>query len=113
MATLHTGTSYELSQGSSGMNANKELIYVKLTDSALRAIEEYQRNPVSTQQISCHCLITQGKTCKNSRLFCVCMRGHTHTQKYVEQIESIFSILIRFFFHHHHETYSDDAGADE
>uniref|UniRef100_A0A336LSU4 CSON015243 protein n=1 Tax=Culicoides sonorensis TaxID=179676 RepID=A0A336LSU4_CULSO len=45
MATLHTGTSYELSQGSSGINENKEFIYVKLTDSALRAIEEYQRNP--------------------------------------------------------------------
>lgn len=49
MATLYTGTSYELSQGSSVMNENKEFIYVKLTDSALRAIEEYQRNPVSTQ----------------------------------------------------------------
>ncbi|XP_063709535.1 RNA polymerase II elongation factor Ell isoform X2 [Culicoides brevitarsis] len=45
MATLHTGTSYELSQGSPVINENKEFIYVKLTDSALRAIEEYQRNP--------------------------------------------------------------------
>lgn len=53
MATLYTGTSYELSQGSSVMNENKEFIYVKLTDSALRAIEnyEYQRNPVSRQKI--------------------------------------------------------------
>lgn len=48
MAALCTGISYGLSQ-SCLSNENKELIFVKLTDSAYRAIEEYQKNQVSTQ----------------------------------------------------------------
>lgn len=47
MAALCTGISYGLSQ-SSLSNENKELIFVKLTDSAYRAIEDYQKNQVST-----------------------------------------------------------------
>lgn len=47
MAALCTGISYGLSQ-SCLSNENKELIFVKLTDSAYRAIEEYQKNQVST-----------------------------------------------------------------
>ncbi|XP_052564316.1 RNA polymerase II elongation factor Ell isoform X3 [Culex pipiens pallens] len=46
MAALCAGN-YGLTQqhsGSSGAGDNKELIFVKLTDSALRAIEEFQRN---------------------------------------------------------------------
>lgn len=43
MAALCTGISYGLSQ-SCLSNENKELIFVKLTDSAYRAIEEYQKN---------------------------------------------------------------------
>ncbi|XP_031638993.1 RNA polymerase II elongation factor ELL2 [Contarinia nasturtii] len=43
MAALCTGISYGLSQ-SCLRNENKELIFVKLTDSAYRAIEEYQKN---------------------------------------------------------------------
>lgn len=46
MAALCTGISYGLSQ-SWVSNENKELIFVKLTDSAYRAIEEYQKNQVS------------------------------------------------------------------
>lgn len=46
MAALCTGNSYGLSQ--SNFNENKELIFVKLTDSAYKAIEEYQKNQVST-----------------------------------------------------------------
>lgn len=45
MAALCTGTSYGLSNLRA--NDNKELIFVKLTDSAFRAIEEYNRNKVS------------------------------------------------------------------
>lgn len=45
MAALCTGTSYGLSNLKA--NDNKELIFVKLTDSAFRAIEEYNRNKVS------------------------------------------------------------------
>jgi hypothetical protein len=33
-------------------NYNKELIYVKLTDSALRAIEEFVKNQVGTEPTS-------------------------------------------------------------
>lgn len=47
MAALCTGISYGLSQSSLN-NENKEVIFVKLTDSAYRAIEEYQKNQVST-----------------------------------------------------------------
>lgn len=46
MAALCTGISYGLSQ-SCLSNNNKELIFVKLTDSAFRAIEDYQKNQVS------------------------------------------------------------------
>lgn len=48
MAALCAG-SYGLSQQQQQYpnNDNKELIFVKLTDSALRAIEEFQRNQVS------------------------------------------------------------------
>lgn len=53
MAALCTGISYGLSQ-SSLRSENKELIFVKLTDSAYRAIEEYQKNQVSTISISLH-----------------------------------------------------------
>lgn len=38
------GISYGLSQ--SNITDNKEVIFVKLTDSAYRAIEEYQKNQV-------------------------------------------------------------------
>uniref|UniRef100_A0A1B0CCI5 RNA polymerase II elongation factor ELL N-terminal domain-containing protein n=1 Tax=Lutzomyia longipalpis TaxID=7200 RepID=A0A1B0CCI5_LUTLO len=46
MAALCTGISYGLSQlqGSATSTDGKELIFVKLTDSAYRAIEEFQRN---------------------------------------------------------------------
>lgn len=50
MAALCTGISYGLSQ-SCLSNQNKELIFVKLTDSAYRAIEEYQKNQVSNNLI--------------------------------------------------------------
>lgn len=53
MATLCTGNSYELSQCSSVSQSNKDYLYVKLTDSALRAIEEYIKNQVSLQKSSC------------------------------------------------------------
>ncbi|XP_058834445.1 RNA polymerase II elongation factor Ell isoform X2 [Topomyia yanbarensis] len=43
MAALCAG-SYGLSQQQQNPNGNKELIFVKLTDSALRAIEDFQRN---------------------------------------------------------------------
>uniref|UniRef100_A0A182MT73 RNA polymerase II elongation factor ELL N-terminal domain-containing protein n=1 Tax=Anopheles culicifacies TaxID=139723 RepID=A0A182MT73_9DIPT len=46
MAALCAG-SYGLSQQGSLNDENKELIFVKLTDSALRAIEEFQRTQVS------------------------------------------------------------------
>lgn len=39
------GISYGLSQ-SNISNENKEVIFVKLTDSAYRAIEDYQKNQV-------------------------------------------------------------------
>nr|XP_018905239.1 PREDICTED: RNA polymerase II elongation factor Ell [Bemisia tabaci] len=42
MAALVAGVQYGLSQGH--FNENKSLIFVKLTDSAFRAIEEYSRN---------------------------------------------------------------------
>lgn len=51
MAALCAGN-YGLTQQHNGSGAgdNKELIFVKLTDSALRAIEEFQRNQVSNSQ---------------------------------------------------------------
>lgn len=51
MAALCTGISYGLSQRLSLNNENKELIFVKLTDSAYRAIEEYQKNQVSIDNL--------------------------------------------------------------
>lgn len=46
MAALCPGVQYGLSsQGKFG--ENKDLIFVKLTDSAFRAIEEYLKNQVS------------------------------------------------------------------
>ena len=48
MAALCAG-SYGLSQQGSLNDENKELIFVKLTDSALRAIEEFQRTQVSSK----------------------------------------------------------------
>lgn len=59
MAALCAG-SYGLSQqhqphqhasDNSSSSNNKELIFVKLTDSALKAIEEFQRNQVSFKQL--------------------------------------------------------------
>ncbi len=44
MAALCPNISYGLSQ--SFNNDNKEVIFVKLTDSAYRAIEDYQKNQV-------------------------------------------------------------------
>lgn len=44
-AGLCTGISYGLSQ-SNISNDSKEVIFVKLTDSAYRAIEDYQKNQV-------------------------------------------------------------------
>lgn len=46
MAALCAGDQYGLSSKGS-FNENKVLIFVKLTDSAQRAIEEYLRNEVS------------------------------------------------------------------
>lgn len=46
MAALCPGVQYGLSS-QENFGENKDLIFVKLTDSALRAIEEYRRNQVS------------------------------------------------------------------
>lgn len=46
MAALCPGVQYGLSS-QENFGENKDLIFVKLTDSALRAIEEYRRNEVS------------------------------------------------------------------
>ena len=46
MATLVTGVQYGLSSPLN-FHKTKSFIYVKLTDSALRAVEEYSRNSVS------------------------------------------------------------------
>lgn len=46
MAALVAGVQYGLTS-QDHFNENKSLIFVKLTDSALRAIEEYLRNKVS------------------------------------------------------------------
>ncbi len=40
--------SYYLSSKNS-LNSNKEYIFVKLTDSALKCLEDYQKNQVSTR----------------------------------------------------------------
>lgn len=46
MATLCPGVKYGLSS-QQNFGENKDLIFVKLTDSALRAIEDYIKNQVS------------------------------------------------------------------
>lgn len=46
MAALCPGVQYGLSS-QENFGENKDLIFVKLTDSALRAIEEYRKNEVS------------------------------------------------------------------
>lgn len=46
MAVLCPGVQYGLSS-QQNFGENKDLIFVKLTDSALRAIEEYVKNQVS------------------------------------------------------------------
>lgn len=46
MAALCPGVQYGLSS-QENFGENKDLIFVKLTDSALRAIEEYIKNQVS------------------------------------------------------------------
>lgn len=50
MAALQTGVQYGLSSRSS--NENTSLIFVKLTDSAFRAIEKYLENVVSFNLVS-------------------------------------------------------------
>lgn len=47
MAALVAGVQYGLTS-QEHFNENKSLIFVKLTDSAFRAIEEYLKNRVST-----------------------------------------------------------------
>lgn len=47
MATLVSGQQYGLSSQANS-SSQKSLVFVKLTDTALRAIEEYTRNKVST-----------------------------------------------------------------
>lgn len=49
MATLVAGVQYGLSSHSN-FHENKSLIFVKLTDSAYRAIEDYLRNRVSDKK---------------------------------------------------------------
>lgn len=44
MAALPAGVQYALSSESSYKETNKELVFVKLTDSALKAIEDFIRN---------------------------------------------------------------------
>lgn len=46
MASSLTADSFYSLSTQQQFNYNKDLIYVKLTDSALRAIEEYARNQV-------------------------------------------------------------------
>ncbi|KAK9496401.1 hypothetical protein O3M35_008150 [Rhynocoris fuscipes] len=46
MAALVAGVQYGLTSHGQ-FNENKSLIFVKLTDSAIRAIEEYLKNKVS------------------------------------------------------------------
>lgn len=58
MATLCTETSYGLSNLKA--NDNKELIFVKLTDSAFRAIDEYNRNKVSGKRTFIATIYTLG-----------------------------------------------------
>lgn len=50
MAALIAGDQYGLSSKGTS-NDNKILLFVKLTDSALRAIEEYLKNEVSSNSI--------------------------------------------------------------
>lgn len=49
MAALCPGVQYGLSS-QENLGENKDLIFVKLTDSALRAIEEYRKNQVSSHK---------------------------------------------------------------
>lgn len=48
MAALVAGVQYGLSSQLNS-NENKSIIFVKLTDSALKAIEDYLKNRVSTK----------------------------------------------------------------
>jgi hypothetical protein len=48
MAALEDGRSYPLSSSSEAASAQKTLVRVKLTDSALRAIQDYHRNKVGS-----------------------------------------------------------------
>lgn len=50
MAALCPGVQYGLSS-QQNFSDNKDLIFVKLTDSALRAIEDFIRNQASTVEI--------------------------------------------------------------
>lgn len=50
MAALVAGVKFGLSS-SGNFVENKELIFVKLTDSAFRAIEDYLKNKVSTKYL--------------------------------------------------------------
>lgn len=73
---------YNLSSQNS-LNCNKELIFVKLTDSALRAIEEYQKNQVSIVS----------KPFKIDFLYCCRVPGFTKNVK----IKFKISIRKRFY----------------
>lgn len=52
MASSLTADSFYSLSTQHQFSHNKELIYVKLTDSALRAIEEYARNQVGSAALS-------------------------------------------------------------
>lgn len=54
MAALCPGVQYGLSS-QRNFSENKDLIFVKLTDSALRAIEEYIKNQVSPNSAPNRC----------------------------------------------------------
>uniref|UniRef100_A0A182J830 RNA polymerase II elongation factor ELL N-terminal domain-containing protein n=1 Tax=Anopheles atroparvus TaxID=41427 RepID=A0A182J830_ANOAO len=93
MAALCAGN-YGLSQQGSLNDENKELIFVKLTDSALRAIEEFQRTQL------CHDLVELFRTRPDSiPLRTVLLALGTHLPKgflnafhpFVERNELIFS----------------------
>lgn len=58
MAALCPGVQYGLSS-QQNFGENKDLIFVKLTDSALRAIEEYIKNQVSLIKKNFHKIVTQ------------------------------------------------------
>lgn len=85
MAALPAGVQYALSSESS-YKENKELVFVKLTDSALKAIEDFIRN----NRVSTYAILLTPKQASN-------VRRHTYISSNQMKLQIVMFLQIRYF----------------